>query len=743
MRGNKRRACLPVIKPSPDSVVKQNGKVPLLPIAALMLSGASFCAFADVDAGGKEKTKTLSEIEVTGVREKDSYRATHTNTTKTNQDPHDVPQAITTITNALMEEQQVGSLRDAMRNVSGLTFNAAEGGRTGDNMMLRGFYTFGDMYLDGIRDTAQYNRETFYLEQIDVLRGSAAMLFGRGQAGGVINQVSKTPRKKEEHSVSVSVGSDDYLELKGDFNIPLGESNGLRINVMNRDEGMQRENPASGEGPELHRRGLAASLGFNIGGIDEFNLNHVYTQTRDIPDYGVRFDPATRRITTVFPVEYFWGTDANFDDSENNISTASHLHRFESGAQWKTQIRYADYERQYWAKTPSATVAPSPTGGVGGNVTRATDYETVTLQSDYNTLFDAFGMQHMVLIGAEYMHEDSYRRALLNLGTVNAPIFRPDVENTAVAPATFVGDTYAIYFQDSIEFVPDWKLLLGARRDELKAEYSSLSSPSLSFAEWSIRSGLSWQPSKSSHYYLTYSDSFSPTADLYQLSGGSYPAERSQVLELGAKWLLLDGDLAFRTAMYVADKDWERNTDLESTAAILTRKRRTKGIELELVGRITEKWEVFSGLSLMDAKILEVAENRNATTGVITYADPLLIGQQARNSPKYTFNLWTTYEFAKNWKVGLGAETKDKRLVYSPSTANASGLFVDGRFDPNTAPAYVRWDAMLSYENASWVARLNMRNLFDEVYFDSLYDNGGFAVPGTRRSAVLTVEYKF
>ena len=92
-----------------------------------------------------------------------------------------------------MEEQEANSLREALRNVSGLTFNAAEGGRSGDNMMLRGFYTFGDMYLDGIRDTAQYNREVFNLEQVDVLRGSAAMLFGRGQAGGVINQVSKTP----------------------------------------------------------------------------------------------------------------------------------------------------------------------------------------------------------------------------------------------------------------------------------------------------------------------------------------------------------------------------------------------------------------------------------------------------------------------------------------------------------------------------------------------------------------------
>lgn len=95
------------------------------------------------------------------VEKPDGVRATTTRVGKVLQDPHDVPQAVTTITNNLMEEQQVGSLREALRNVSGLSFNAAEGGRSGDNMNLRGFYTFGDMYLDGIRDTAQYNRETF------------------------------------------------------------------------------------------------------------------------------------------------------------------------------------------------------------------------------------------------------------------------------------------------------------------------------------------------------------------------------------------------------------------------------------------------------------------------------------------------------------------------------------------------------------------------------------------------------
>jgi catecholate siderophore receptor len=186
----------------------------------------------------------------------------------------------------------------------------------------------------------------------------------------------------------------------------------------------------------------------------------------------------------------------------------------------------------------------------------------------------------------------------------------------------------------------------------MDADYSSLTSPSLAYDEWSTRAALSFHPQDETHYYLGYSDSFSPTADLYQLTVEPLPPERSQVLELGAKWLLHDGNLALRAAIYRAEKEWERNTDLETTAAILTKKRRTDGIELELAGRATDNWEIFVGLALMDSEILEVAENVNPVTGVITAANPGYEGQRARNTPPHTFNLWTTYRLAGGWKIG-------------------------------------------------------------------------------------------
>ncbi|OHE59148.1 MAG: TonB-dependent receptor [Thiobacillus sp. GWE1_62_9] len=742
------------VRPRPPSGILRQLLARLQPVAATP-AAASLAFMMLAPAAVLAQTPPANETTLPTVKVEDTadpmevnngYQGTQTRVGKIQQDPHDIPQAITTVTRELMEDQQVGSLREALRNVSGLTFNAAEGGRAGDNMMLRGFYTFGDVYLDGIRDTAQYNRETFNLEQIDVLRGSASMLFGRGQAGGVINLVSKTPKRADAYSLTGSLGTENYTELTADLNKRVGENAALRVNLMKRDEGSWRENPATGTEPEIHRSGAAVSLALGMQTDDEFVLSHQHTRNRDIPDFGISFDSATHAPNTNFPADYFWGIDANFDDSDVSVSTATWTHHFSPKSALRTTVRYGDYERSYWAHKPSPTTAPGTIGLSGP--TRSMDYETLTAQSDFNTQFRALGMKHEVVAGVEYLHEDSHRKTLQNLGGTPAS-FEPYVESTTANPVNFTGDSYAAYVQDTVEFMPFWKATLGVRRDELKAEYSSLTSPQLDFGEWSLRSGLSYQPTDETHYYLSFSDSFSPTADLYQLSGGAHPPERSQVYELGAKWLFFDGDLAFRSALYRAEKENERNTDLESTAAILTKKRRTDGIEFELAGRITPNWEVFSGVSLMRAKILETAvnlDNGDADTDP-EVADPRFVGQRPRNTPEYTFNLWSTYKLGGGWKIGGGVEVKGDRYGYNPSSESANAQFTtNGQpsgFNPNTAPAYARWDAMAAYEQKDWAVRLNVRNVFDEVYYDAIYDNGPFTVPGTGRQFILTGELKF
>ncbi|MEY2842721.1 MAG: hypothetical protein RI920_758, partial [Pseudomonadota bacterium] len=582
----------------------------------------------------------------------------------------------------------------------------------------------------------------------DVLRGAGAMLFGRGQAGGVINQVTKAPKAntkaKTSGELSASVGTQGTREVKADVNVVLSPDAAVRVNAMERQAGSWRENPSTGTEPEVHRQGLAASFAINQTHDSKFWFNLYKLSTRDIPDYGVRFDSSTAAPNTRQATSNFFGTEKNFDHSDTEMATLINETRLSATQKLRTQFRQAHYLRSYWAKTPSSglTTTPDALSVEGGNVTRMASYNTSTLQSDYSQRFQLAGMQHEALAGLEWLKEDSSRQSLSNLGgttSANPPVYKPYV--SSLAATTFSGESYAAYAQDTVEFVPDWKLTAGVRRDEMHAKYSSATSPKLHYGENSYRAALSWQPDDQTHYYLGWSDSFSATADLYQLTTVAQPPERSDVVELGAKWLLLNGDLALRTAVYQATKDFERSTDLESTATLLTRKRRTRGVELDVAGRITPDWEVFGGLALMNAKVLAVASNYNANTNVWTTGNAGYVGQRARNTPEYTLNLWSTYKIDGNWKVGGGAEAVGDRVGYQPQSANRQ--LINGVYSPNTAPSYVRWDAMVHYDKSTWTATLNVKNLLDKVYYDAVYDNGGFVIPGPRREVVLTGTYRF
>ncbi len=149
---------------------------------------------------------------------KDALRATTTTIGKGKQELRDIPQSITVVTEKLIDDRNLDTVKDVLRNTAGITFLAAEGGE--EDIRLRGFSLAGtgDIFLDGMRDPAFYDRDTFNNDRIEVLRGSASMLFGRGSTGGAVNQVSKVPRLINEHEVTTTLGSHDYRRVTGDFN---------------------------------------------------------------------------------------------------------------------------------------------------------------------------------------------------------------------------------------------------------------------------------------------------------------------------------------------------------------------------------------------------------------------------------------------------------------------------------------------------------------------------------------------
>lgn len=729
-------------------------------LAAAMMMALSAPSMADQPVAAPGTVPTLPEVTVKDELERPNspnrgYQTGIVTSAKTKQLAKDIPQAITTVTEQLMLDSNADTMKNALRHVAGLTFNSGEGGRIGDNIMLRGFYSFGDLYMDGIRDVAQYNRETFHIEQIDVLRGSAAMLFGRGQAGGVINRVSKQPGLVDHTEVSATVGSYDYGRVTADVNKVVGENMALRISAMKTDAGSSRD------GVESDREGLAPTLRWGIGTRDEFSIGHLYYTTKNVPDYGIPFItragalPITRSQITRRPLDVsartFYGTSSDYEQNDTNITTGIWTHRFSSDTELRTVARVADYKRDLWAvapRLPGGTTTGTVTDGTTitrGRQARGAHEGTVTLQSDFTTKFEAAGMKHEALLGVELLKESNNRWSYTSIA-VTAPtttVGNPDPDVAVPAaygnrirfnPAGYDGFSYGLYAQDQIEFVPNWKLLLGVRYDDMDADYRTLNSTTnvstnfnLKYNEWSYRSGLLYQPDDLSTYYLAWSDSFNPTADLYQLNNGTrYDAERSRTVELGSKWELFDGALSLRTALYRATKFNERNTDLEQTnTSVLSKERHTDGIEIEAAGRITPKWDVFGGIALMRAEIDEVFAANN----------PNIVGLRPRNTPRYTGNLWTTYRVTPNWRVGGGLEAKGNRLAYGTGGTTPVGIA--------RAPSYVRADLMVAYEQPRYDVRLNVLNVFNKRYYDGIYENGSMVVPGTERAFQLTMTVKY
>ncbi|MCX7893499.1 MAG: TonB-dependent siderophore receptor [Burkholderiales bacterium] len=662
-------------------------------------------------------------------REPGSYQPGITSVGKLEQLAKDVPQSLTIVPETLWQDQNATTLREALRNVPGLTFNAGEGGRIGDNFTIRGYSAVGDLYLDGIRDNAQYERDLFNLQQVDVLRGAASMIFGRGSTGGIVNQVSKQPVLQDQYTASLTVGNYSYARAVADLNKLVGENAAVRLNVMGTNAESSRDEVF------VRRWGIAPAVRWGIGTRDEFYLAYFYLDYEGLPDYGVPFFQG--RPLDV-PVTRFYGlANADYQRDTAGIATASWIHRFSPDTNLKTVLRQGTYKRDLWATAPRLAGNPAQiTDSTAVNrqrQARGAEEQTLTLQSDFTTRFVTGTVQHWVLAGVEVLREDVHRWT--NVGsvanpptTVGNPNPYPPLPPNYFTSRTRTGDVYfdagtvGLYAQDIIRFLPQWSLMLGARWDNFRADYDRpLPQGDLNRTDrvWSYRTGLLFQPSDYQSYYLAYGTAFNPSGELYALDDrtANTPPEESRNLELGGKWEAFDGNLSLAAAVFRTEKTNERNTDLSiPNLSLLSGKRHTDGIEIQAAGRLTPNWEVFAGGALMRAKIDQASGQQANTQGMV----PI-------NTPSYTYNVWTTYRLPEGWRVGGGFYGVGDRYANATNT--------------NVVPGYTRWDAMLAYEQRFYALRLNLLNLFNARYYEGVYQ--GHTVPGTLRAVQLTLELRY
>lgn len=720
----------------------------LLPLGAMLLMG-SFGVHAQTT--NTTDVKSLTPVTIVEKAEesqgKDSLRATTTTIGKGKQELRDIPQSITVVTEKLVDDRNLDTLKDVLHNTAGVTFQAAEGGE--EDIRLRGFSlaTSGDIFIDGMRDAAFYERDTFNNDRIELLRGSASMLFGRGSTGGAVNQVSKQPRAIDESELTTTLGSYNYRRVTGDFNIRTGEDAGLRITAM------ATKADSNGAGSSIDKRGMAAAYRFGIGTTDEFSVG-LYTLRNDNGmNYGIRWikptfasATSTSTINEAIAPNTYYGMASDYNKGGADYITASHTHRFQNDSELKTTVRRGVFTRDQRASAINYGTGTGinnfsdATVITRGNNNKIQDLNATYAQSDFSTKFQALGVRHEVLAGVDLALEGKrvYAASALTptakptttVGTPSNGAWVDEGARRLTVSSEFAADNLGLYAQDLVQVAEHWKVLGGLRFDRMRGNYTTLNAAGITtgayqqtIGDWSQRLGVLYQPTALSSYHFSWGTSFNTSADTYSYSANSAntPPEQSRNIELGAKLDSADKMYSTRFAIFQSTKYNERNTDPDSAATqfLLSGQRHTTGLEVDITGRITPKWEVFGSYMWMPDANIDVS---NAT------GNGARQGERPGLTPIHSGTVWTTYQFTPELRLGTGINFRGEQ-----SPATNPGFM---------APAFATLDLMAEYAfSERYVIKGNVTNALNKLYADSLYTN--FYIPGSGRNVQVTLTAKF
>lgn len=751
----------------------------LLPLGALAAGfGLALGSAQAQTAAPENKDTTLAPIKVKAQAEsagKDAYQATETRIGKGVQELRDVPQSITVVTEKLIDDRNLDTLKEALKNTAGISFQAAEGGE--EDIRLRGFslQSTGDIFIDGMRDPAFYDRDSFNWDRLEVLRGSASMLFGRGSTGGAVNQVSKQPMLINQNELAITLGNGDYARITGDFNLKTGENAALRLNVMNTS--------ADNYGVGIDKQGIAPTLRWGIGTADEFSVGLYHLQNDNGIHYGLPWlTPGAGGGDWLWKTDAknYYGLASDYARGGTTQGNFSHVHRFggTSQGELRTALRIASYERDQRASAvrfctlnndPSCPVEVTQDNfgpdtvlrrsGDNGVQAKVMDMDTRYLQSDYSGRFDWGGLKHSIQAGADLAQEEFENfgvaatspvlvKPRTTVGNPNDGAGVNEGSRQLERTRTFDAKAVGVYAQDMVQIAPAWKLLAGLRYDRLEGKYHAITAQgqpttgmppvpnpcytpantrySRSDSLWSKRFGVLFQPSALQSYHLSYGTSFNTAGDTYQYDAGTSQTdpESSRNIELGAKIDSAGGNLSTRVALFHATKYNERNRDSESVDAcnyVLSGERHAAGVELDLTGRITADWEVYGSYAFIPVAKVDSSSGAQGTEAV---------GSRPGLTPKHTGTIWTTYKITPKWRVGAGLNAR--------SGDKPAGLAPDSLV---RAPKFFTADAMAEYSDGPLSFKLNVTNLGDEHYADQLYR--GHYIPGKPRTFQLTTALKF
>ena len=750
----------------------KNNPHKMLPLAAMMLAGtiSTTQALAQETSEKTLRTVTVQDSIESPTEAKASLLVKQTGIAKGKQQLKDIPQTVTVMTEKLMDDRNLDDFREVLKVTAGVTFMAGETGE--EDVRMRGFslQQAGDIYVDGLRDAPLIERDTFNLDRVEVLKGSASMLFGKGSTGGVVNQVNKQPFLMDQNEVNLTVGSGNKRRLTGDFNKQTGESAALRINAM--------AEKADNWGANVDKQGMGAGYRWGIGERDEFSVDLYHLQTQGQPLYdhpwminngtSIASNNTSGTIVPVLPAKNYYNLASDHLNTQSTYGTFTHKHRFDQDSALKTTVRQGHYERDLKSGQvvfSSATLLSNlsdSTSLTRRPKARVGESDVTQIQSDFTHSFNWLGHKHELISGVDYTRENALRNNSATTGsngtlastttTVgNANSGDTQVDNRGTLPMMqFLSQTVGVYAQDTFSLTEHVKLIGGLRFDRFSATFQDPANYSAVTAHnlFSPRLGATWQPEPSTTYYTSVGTSYNTSGDsyLYGVNTGlsptvtrnnvttanttlttlNTPPEKSRNFEVGGKFELFEGKSLLGIALFHSEKYNERNTDVDSASNqyLLSGKRHATGMEFNFVGRFTPQWDIFYNHTWIPEARIDASSVALSSSGT----GAQIQGDRPALTPKHSASLWTTYKLNALWRVGSGLNYRGEQNPEGQRTI--------------TAPAFTTIDAMVEYvASANSLVKLSVTNLTNKLYADSLYR--GHYIPGADRRIEMSLKTLF
>ncbi|PNU06850.1 TonB-dependent receptor [Novosphingobium guangzhouense] len=595
----------------------------------------------------------------------------------------DTPQTITVLSNDVIEQQNLLTLRDVLATVPGITFGAGEGGTgPGDNITFRGYSASNDITIDGVRDSAQVTRtDPFNLEQIEVTNGANSVISGAGSVGGNINIVTKRPKADDAYVATAGIGTDEYYRATADINKRVNDLVAVRLNAM------WHRNDVPGRDVDNYKRwGVAPSITLGIDSPTRLTLQYSHQEDDNIPQYGVPYYSGL--VPGVHRSDYFGFR--NFDRQKINIDQLTGIfeHEFSDTVSIRNLARWQDSRQLTRVSPPQGTYCLASTGltplgascgttpagyyapgGPRGN-TRDTRNQLMFDQLDIKAVFNTGAIEHTVTVGGALTWEkydlytgNSLRNAdgsvvyssypLINIANPNEIVPGPAGSvygsNVYVGPVNFTPGSHQVGEQTNVAgYIFDTmklgklELSAGARVERntgtldthsicatfggcaggfALGEQTALTESSNADTLFSYRVGLNYKPVEAVSLYVAYGNSRTPSKNSVN---GSCTAEGTGVINSTC------------------------NVNPESA----------KNYEIGV------KAELFDGGLLLTAAAFRNERDKYA----VATADPLVPTQQLDGQSRVDgIALGATGNITPNWSITANYTYLDSKLVQSVS----------------------------------------------------------------------------